>query len=68
MNPTLPPRCERWPAPPARDYALFAEPPGATGAGALGLVVTGRVIDPREPCLTPAVSERFHTVGNVLCD
>ena len=56
MNPTLPPRCERWPVPPARDYALFAEPPGATGAGALELVVIGRVIDPRELCLTPAVT------------
>ena len=68
MNPTLPPKCERWPAPPARDYALFAEPPGATGAGALELVVTRRVIDPRELCLTPAVTERFHAVGNALCD
>ena len=68
VNPTLPPKCERWPAPPARDYALFAEPPGATGAGALELVVTGRVIDPRELCLTPAVTERFHAVGNALCD
>ena len=60
--------CERWPAPPARDYALFAESPGATGAGALELVVIGRAIDPRELCLTPAVTERFHTVGNELCD
>ena len=68
MNPTLPPKCERWPAPLARDYALFAEPPGATGAGALELVVTDRVIDPRELCLTPAVTERFHAVGNALCD
>ena len=68
MNPTLPPRCEWWPAPPARHYALFAEPPGATGAGALELVVTGRVIDPRELCLTPAVTARFHAVGNALCD
>ena len=53
---------------PARDYALFAEPPGATGAGALELVVTRRVIDPRELCLTPSVTERFHAVGNGLCD
>ena len=50
-NPTLPLMCQWWPAPPARDYALFAEPPGATRAGALELVVTGRVIDPRELCL-----------------
>ena len=29
-NPTLPLMCQWWPAPPAHDYALFAEPPGAT--------------------------------------
>ena len=61
-------RNERWPAPLARDYALFAAPDGATRGGALECVAIGRVVDPRELCLSPAVAKRFHAVGDRLDD
>ena len=51
---------------PPRDSGLFDTPAGSNGA--LELLLTGRVSDPRELCLTPQIARQFLVVGDRLDD